>query len=74
MAYALLHCHCINCGACMACNPVRVPSVRVNGKREPVCKACVERYNAERIKQGLEPFPIPADAYEACHESELPSE
>lgn len=31
----------------------KVPSIRVNGVREPVCRSCVERVNPVREKNGL---------------------
>jgi hypothetical protein len=45
-------------------NPDKVPSLRVNGVREPVCKGCVERVNPVRIAKWLDPIvPLPG-AYE----------
>jgi hypothetical protein len=63
--------------ACVACrrpfsyNPNAVPSIRINGVREPVCRGCMDFANAERTKMGLEPHPIRADAYEAAPEGEV---
>jgi len=72
MGYALCMGPCIGCGAIFSFNPMRVPSIRVRGEREPICRACVERVNPVRIANGLEPIvPLP-DAYEGCEESELP--
>lgn len=62
---------CAACGRLFMFNPVRVPSVRINGEREPVCEACMNAANVERTKRGLEPFPILPDAYEPCDEAEL---
>jgi hypothetical protein len=71
MGYAFCTSACIGCGRIFSYNPMRVPSCRINGVREPICKSCVERVNPRRIKNGLEPIvPLP-DAYEACDESEL---
>jgi hypothetical protein len=71
MGYALCHARCIGCQRLFAFNPVRVPSIRIDGVREPICQACVDRANPRRIANGLAPI-IPApDAYEACDESEL---
>lgn len=62
---------CICCRIPFTFNPLRVPSVTINGAREPICAACVARYNPIRIKNGLPPIvPFP-DAYDACDESEL---
>ena len=57
-------------GACVACkvtitfNPNRVPSITVNGQREPVCRNCFARWNEiHRISKGLEPLLIHPDAF-----------
>jgi hypothetical protein len=63
--------HCFACHKPFSFNPLRVPSIRVNGSREPVCRECVELANPRRIANGL-PAIVPApDAYEACDEDEL---
>lgn len=72
MGYALLHDVCVNCRTPIVCNPVRVPSLRINGERKPLCKACFNKWNEiHRTSQGLPPMPLHPDAYRACHESEL---
>ena len=71
MGYAMCYSSCFGCGRVFGYNPHRVPSVRIDGVRQPVCADCVERVNPERIKNGLEPIVPAADAYEAIHESEL---
>ena len=71
MGYALVFGHCCNCSQFMGFNPIRVPSVRINGKREPVCRTCVETLNAKRKLVGAEPWPIPPDAYEPVDENEI---
>lgn len=71
MGFALCTSPCIGCGRLFNYNPMRVPSLRVNGSREPVCQTCVDRANPVRIAKGLPPIvPLP-DAYDACDESEL---
>lgn len=62
---------CINCGRSFGCNPVKVPSVRINGIREPLCELCVDAYNERRLAAGLEAFPVPADAYQPAPVSVL---
>lgn len=63
---------CIGCHQPFAFNPLRVPSVTVNGTREPICAGCVERFNLIRKEKGL-PLIVPLpDAYEAIPEEELP--
>jgi len=64
--------HCIGCGRPFSFNPVRVPSIRINGNREPVCESCVYRVNPVRIANGLKPIVPAPDAYFACMAEELP--
>jgi len=52
MSYMFVLGACISCGMPFSFNPRYVPSVRVQGTREPVCKGCVERENARRIETG----------------------
>lgn len=63
---------CCGCGRPFFYNPVRVPSVRINGLREPVCPDCLSRFNQRRAAAGLEPVVPAADAYTAAEESEFP--
>lgn len=72
MGYALCHSACFGCGRIFAYNPLRVPSMRVNGVREPICAACVKRVNPLRIQNHLEPIVPAPDAYEPIDERELP--
>ena len=72
MGYALCHSACIGCNRIFSYNPMRVPSVTVNGSREPICRDCVERANPQRIAKGLEPIVPRPDAYDPIDESELP--
>ncbi|MEJ7618314.1 MAG: hypothetical protein WKF30_15415 [Pyrinomonadaceae bacterium] len=71
MGYAIAFSPCINCGKIFGYNPVSVPSVRVNGVREMVCRRCTEAANPERVRRGLEPIVLLPDAYEPVNESEL---
>jgi hypothetical protein len=71
MGYALCHSACIGCGRLFSYNPRHVPSLRVNGVREPVCLNCVERANPRRLANGLDPIVPHPDAYEPIDESEL---
>lgn len=71
MGYAFCTLPCVGCGRVFNYNPMRVPSLTVNGSREPICQSCVDRANPRRIVNGLDPIvPLP-DAYEPCDESEL---
>ena len=56
---------CVNCKAPINFNPVRVPSIRVNGEKQPLCPACFMQWNQiHRVSQGLEPIPLDPQAYE----------
>ena len=65
MAYMFVIGPCI-CGAMMTYNPDRVPSIRIKGERQAVCRACIEQANPKRIENGLEAIVIHPDAYEAA--------
>lgn len=56
---------CVACRRIFAFNPERVPSVSINGSREPVCADCMAEINAERVRRGLLPHSILPGAYEA---------
>lgn len=71
MGWALCSGCCARCGAVFSFNPNKVPSIRIHGNREPICRPCVETANPQRIANGLAPIAIAADAYEPCAESEL---
>jgi len=60
---------CVGCKKPFSFHPNLVPSVRVRGSREPICKACVTAANPKRIANGLEPIVILPGAYEAAEES-----
>jgi hypothetical protein len=55
---------CVGCGRLFTFSAERVPSVIVNGHREPVCQMCVDRANPERIANGLDPIVVLPGAYE----------
>jgi hypothetical protein len=73
MGYAYCTSACFGCGRLFSYNPNHVPSIRHprTGSREPICQACVDRSNPERIKNGLEPIKPHPQAYEPCPEDEL---
>jgi len=71
MSYAFVHGPCCVCKQPMSYHPHRVPSIRIDGEREPVCQNCVAIANPRRIAKGLKPFVVHANAYQPCHESEL---
>ena len=61
MGYMMLVAPCYGCGRGITCNASKVPSVN----NQPLCRECVEYVNVLRAQEGLEPFYIPDDAYEA---------
>jgi hypothetical protein len=71
MGYAIVIGTCIACKQTFGFNPHRVPSITVNGNREPVCSNCLARRNQYRAEQGLPPDEALPGAYEPIEESEL---
>lgn len=71
MGYVHVLSGCYRCKRPFTYNPSRVPSVRVDGVRQPVCLACVEAVNPIRVARGLAPI-VPLDgAYEAADERDV---
>lgn len=68
MAVMWCHGHCYTCRAFISFAPTKVPSLPANlthtGEKEPVCRACIERANPDRKKNGLPPIVILEGAYE----------
>ena len=64
MPYIFVMGSCIACGQPFFFNPDRVPSIVLNGQREPVCRDCVERANPLRKTKGLEAIRILRGAYQ----------
>ena len=71
MGYALGFSACVGCGRPFFYNPLRVPSIVVNGNREPVCLDCVNRANPVRRQAGLPEIVPHPDAYDGVNEREL---
>ena len=72
MGYVTAYGECIGCKKLFHFNPVRVPSISIEGRpREPVCADCVARVNPMRAKNGLPPIVPHPEAYGACEEGEL---
>lgn len=69
MGYAIVMGFCINCKNPIQFNPHRVPSIRVNGVREPLCESCAHRW-CEIHKVDPEQV-IFSDSYSPVEESEL---
>jgi hypothetical protein len=73
MGVAIMFAPCLVCKVPFSFNPVKVPSLRVNGVKEPICRSCHTDLNKLRVEKGVPPFPEPhPDAYTACDEEELP--
>lgn len=64
MGYMIAMGPCCICRQVFSFNPELVPSIRINGEREPVCRSCMEQGNAIRREKGLQPFAILPGAYE----------
>lgn len=69
--YAFIVGECATCHCTFTFHPHKVPSVRIDGERKPLCRNCVEAANPVRIRKGLDPIEILPNAYEACPENEL---
>jgi hypothetical protein len=61
---------CVVCRQVFTFSPSKVPSVVVNGEREPVCESCVTLANEIRLERGLTPFEVRLGAYEPDSEDE----
>ncbi len=59
---------CCNCRRMVSFAPTKVPSLMINGKREPLCRACAERWNEMHPEKAR---PIQDGAYEAQPEDEV---
>lgn len=72
MGYAFCLGTCINCAKSISFNPRRVPSIKVDGVKEPLCAECCAKWNEiHRVSKGLEPIPPHKDAYTYCREEDL---
>ena len=69
--YALVFSACYGCKQTFGYNPHLVPSMRVNGIREPVCERCLTTVNIKREANGDKPHPVAPGAYEPIREEEL---
>ena len=71
MGYAFMVADCLCCKQPFSFNPNLVPSHRVNGGKEPVCRACIDAANPVRKKKGLAPLTYAPGAYDPVDEAEL---
>jgi len=73
MGYLTMLCDCCACGTLIQCNPDKVPSLRLNGKREPLCRACFGKWNeVHRTSKGLDPVALDPEAYSPLDENAYP--
>ncbi len=52
-------------------NPYLVPSLMIDGIKEPICQDCINQANPRRIANGLEPIVSLPGAYDAIDENKL---
>ena len=72
MGYVSVMGSCVRCERTFMFSPTKVPSILINGKREPLCEDCVKVLNPIRTAHGLPPIRILPGAYEADDENEVP--
>ena len=68
MGYLIMMGSCAACHSLIQFNPNKVPSIRINGKREPLCLNCANRWNELHPENAR---PIDKTAYEWVDESEV---
>lgn len=64
MAYMSAMGDCYGCKKVFSFNPDLVPSIPINGVREPICQDCVNTANPRRIANGLQPIVVLPGAYD----------
>lgn len=65
MAYMFVVGQCVACHRTICFNPHHVPSLRVNGVREPLCEGCHGEWNRiHRTSKGLPPVEAHPEAWE----------
>jgi len=71
MGYASVIAPCAGCGRPFYFNPHKVPSIRINGVKEPVCARCMAHVNTVRREAGVPELTVHPDAYGPLDENEL---
>jgi hypothetical protein len=71
MAYVLVTSACFGCKRLFSYHPNKVPSIPIEGERQPICQACVDEVNPRRIKNGLPPIKVLPGAYEPADEDDV---
>lgn len=70
--YVFMIAACVLCKQPFSFNPHKVPSLMVNGTKEPLCEGCHKAANLARKAAGVPPWPEPLEgAYEPMPEEEL---
>lgn len=64
MAWMQVIGNCIGCEILFSFNATHVPSILVDGVREPLCRDCVNRLNIELENRGHQRIWVHPDAYE----------
>ena len=63
--FMLVHGNCVACTSVISFNPEKVPSLVVDGRRQPLCRSCHKRWNEiHRGSKGLPDIEIQEGAYE----------
>jgi len=65
---------CVVCNRPFTFHPFKVPSVRVGGVRQPVCRECVDQANVKRHAAGIPPIDVLPGAYDPADESDMLTE
>ena len=71
MGYVTVLMPCAACKKTVNCNPVHVPSVKVDSVKVPLCMDCATEWNRLAVERGDEAMPIHPDAYGAADENEV---
>ena len=69
--WAVVYSACWCCHLQFGFNPHLVPSIRIDGVREPTCRSCIETANIHRKAAGLDQLVVLPGAYEPIREEEL---
>jgi len=54
---------CRSCGKRFHANSDKVPTLDLDGLKQPICRRCIEGVNSECRRLGERPWPIPEGAY-----------
>lgn len=62
---------CVCCGHLFTFHLKKVPVVKLESGRYPVCRNCINTANPLRVAKGLDPIAIPPGAYGPAGEDEI---